>query len=431
VVRVGHDAVVSFAIDAPVLVPTARYTSVDWAALETERLWPTVWQLACSLDHVASPGDFYEHRVGLLSVLVVRGDDGELRAFQNVCRHRGNPLCEGAGTGLTELRCGFHRWCWDLRGDLHEVPSRKGFGALRNEDVPLLPVAVDSWGPLVFVNLDPDAMPLAEWLEGVPDDIAWARLEDFRCTASVAVPVVANWKTASDGFSETYHLQGLHREMLPVVDDVDAPQRFWDRHGKSTQRYGVPSPRLGGGVTDQQVWDAFILVMGTRVGIPTDADPGPAPEVPDGSTLSAVIAARVRKFQAEQGVDLGGFAEDEIMCLQQYNLFPNITVLVYADLLQVLRARPGATPDDAFLDGFFFERHAAGDPSPRTQPMDVSIAADEADFGMVLNQDFAILQRAQRGLHQPGMTHLRLSAEEARIVNFHRQLERTLGVESR
>ena len=106
-------------------------------------------------------------------------------------------------------------------------------------------------------------------------------------------------------------------------------------------------------------------------------------------------------------------------------------MLVYADLLQVLRARPGATPDEAFLDGFFFERHAADDPSPRAQPMDVSIAADEADFGMVLNQDFAILQRAQRGLHQPGMTHLRLSAEEARIVNFHRQLERTLGVESR
>ncbi len=63
--------------------------------------------------------------------------------------------------------------------------------------------------------------------------------------------------------------------------------------------------------------------------------------------------------------------------------------------------------------------------------MDVAIGADEADFGMVLNRDFAILQRAQRGLHQPGLTHLRLSAEEARIVNFHRQLERTLGLESR
>ena len=411
----------------PVQVPTSRYTAPEWARLEEQRLWPGVWQLACSLDHVAAPGDFFEHRIGWLSVLVVRGDDGELRAFQNVCRHRGNPLCEGSGAGLTELRCGFHRWTWDLRGALREVPNRKSFGALRNEDFPLFPASVDTWGPLVFVNLDPDAVPLAEYLEGVPDDIAWAGLEDFRCTTFVEVPVDANWKTAVDGFSETYHLQGLHREMLAVVDDVDTPQRLWDRHGKSMQRYGVPSPRLGPGVTDQEIWDAFILVMGTRVGVATDSDPGPAPSVPDGSTLQSVIAERVRAFQAGLGVDLTGFSDDRIMNIQQYNLFPNMTLLVYADLVQVLRARPGATPDDALLDGFFFERRPADDPSPRTKPMDVTLAPSDADFGLVLNQDFALLQRAQRGLHQPGMTKITLSAEECRVINFHRNLDRVIG----
>lgn len=417
----------SLDVQAPVRVPVSRYVSSEWVTLEEQRLWPRVWQLACSLDHVAAPGDFFEHRIGWLSVLVVRGDDGVLRAFQNVCRHRGNPLCEGSGGDLTELRCGFHRWTWDLRGELREVPNRKSFGTLRNEDYPLFAVAVEAWGPLVFVNLDPDAAPLADYLEGVPEDIAWAGLEDFRCTTFIEVPVVANWKTAVDGFSETYHLQGLHREMLAVVDDVDAPQRLWDRHGKSMQRYGVPSPRLGTGVSDQAIWDAFILVMGTRIGIPTDADPGPAPAVPDGSTMAAVLAERVRAFQAEQGVDLAGFVDDEIMNIQQYNLFPNMTLLVYADLVQVLRARPGATPDDALLDGFFFERRGAEDESPRTKPMDVILGPEDADFGLVLNQDFALLQRAQRGLHQPGMTHLTLSAEECRIINFHRNLELMVG----
>jgi phenylpropionate dioxygenase-like ring-hydroxylating dioxygenase large terminal subunit len=414
-------------IDAPFRVPTSRYTSSEWARLEEQRLWPHVWQLACSLDHVAAPGDFFEHRIGWLSILVVRGDDGELRAFQNVCRHRGNPLCEGSGSGLTELRCGFHRWCWDLEGELHEVPSRRGFGAMRNEDMPLFRAAVDTWGPLVFVNLDPDAAPLAEYLEGVPDDIAWAGLEDFRCSTFVEVPVGANWKTAVDGFSETYHLQGLHREMLAVVDDVDTPQQLWERHGKSMQRYGVPSPRLGADVTDQEVWDAFILVMGTRIGIPTDADPGPAPSVPEGSTLSAVIAERVREFQRGLGVELDAFDDDQIMNIQQYNLFPNMTLLVYADLVQVLRARPGSSPDDALLDGFFFERRPASDTTPRAKPLDVRLAPEEADFGLVLNQDFALLQRAQRGLHQPGLTHLALSADECRVINFHRNLERTIG----
>jgi hypothetical protein len=115
------------------------------------------------------------------------------------------------------------------------------------------------------------------------------------------------------------------------------------------------------------------------------------------------------------------------MNIQQYNLFPNMTLLVYADLVQVLRARPGATPDDAILDGFFFERHPAGDRTPRVKPMDVRLAPEDADFGLVLNQDFALLQRAQRGLHQPGMTHLTLSSEECRIINFHRNLEAVIG----
>jgi phenylpropionate dioxygenase-like ring-hydroxylating dioxygenase large terminal subunit len=418
-------------IDAPVRVSTDRYVSPEWAAREEERLWPHVWQLACTLDHVAAPGDWFEHRVGRLSILVVRDEDGELRAFQNVCRHRGNPLCLGSGSGLTELRCGFHRWCWDLRGELREVPNRKGFGKLRNEDVPLIRAAVDTWGPLVFVHLDPGAAPLADWLEGVPADIAWVGLDDFRCSSFVEVSVNANWKAAVDGFSETYHLQGLHREMLAIVDDVNAPQQLWEKHGKSTQRYGVPSPRLGGAVTDQQIWDAFVLVMGTRAGIPTDADPGDAPPVPEGATMQDVIAARIREYWAARGVDLARFDTDRIMDIQQYNLFPNMTLLVYPDLVQVLRARPGASPDEALLDGFFFDRHPAGDPSPRARPLDVTLAPSDADFGLVLNQDFALLQRVQQGLHQPGLTHLTLSAEECRVINFHRSLDRALAAETR
>ena len=83
----------------PTRIPAARYTSPAFADLEHERLWPHVWQIACTVDHVAHPGDVYELRCGWLSVLIVRGDDGELRAFQNACRHRGNSLCEGMSSG--------------------------------------------------------------------------------------------------------------------------------------------------------------------------------------------------------------------------------------------------------------------------------------------------------------------------------------------
>ena len=238
-----------------VTIPAARYTSSAFAALEHDRLWPRVWQLACSLDHVANPGDFHELRIGPLSVLLVRGDDLELRAFQNACRHRGSALCEGTGLGLTELRCPFHRWAYDLSGRLREVPSRREFGVLGRdaEDFGLIPVRVEAWGPLVFVNLRLDAEPLADFLGAVPDDCAWARVDEFRCTAAVSIPAPCNWKTLIDGFSETYHVQGIHREMLAMCDDVNGPQRVWDRHGKLRQSYGLASPRLRDQPDDQRV----------------------------------------------------------------------------------------------------------------------------------------------------------------------------------
>jgi choline monooxygenase len=415
----------------PTRVPADRYTSPLFAALEAERLWPDVWQLACSVDHVAAPGDFFEHRVGPLSILIVRGPDGELRAFQNVCRHRGSALCDGSGAGLTEIRCPFHRWSWDLAGRLREVPSRKGFGVLRNDDHPLFPVAVDTWGPLVFVNASAaEPEPLTEFLEGIPDDVAWCGLDDFRCSYLVSLPVRCNWKTLIDAFSETYHVQGIHREMLPMCDDVNSPQRLWTRHGKLTQPYGLPSPRLRQRPDDAQVWASFIEIMGERIGIPgaTPVDElPPVPEVPDGQTLRDVLAGMVVDLGTTNGLDLSGFTVDQLMSMEQYNLFPNITVLVFPDIVSVIRARPGPTVDDAVMDAFALHRRPPG--APHAKPTDIELPTDaELPFGLVLNQDVRNFERAHRGMHQPGFTHLTLSNEECRIANLHRQLERFLDL---
>ncbi len=409
----------------PTRIPAARYTSPAFAALEHERLWPHVWQIACTIDHVAHPGDVFELRCGWLSVLVVRGDDGELRAFQNACRHRGNSLCEGMSAGLTELRCPFHRWTWDLAGQLREVPSRRGFGALRNEDMPLVAVSVDVWGPLVFVNVDPHAEPLLDFLDGVPADAEWARLDEFRTVATTSTSVAANWKVVSDGFSETYHIQGLHREMLGSVDDVHAPQHLWPHHGVSYQRYGVPSPRLGRDVDDQVVWDSFMLTQGGRLGSDFVAG-APMPPVPEGQTVQDVMAELFRTRQAtEFGADMHGFDTDQVMDLTQYNLFPNATVLLWGEMINVILSRPGPTVDQAEMVTYLLLRHSAD--APRSQPMDFPVPPD-GDLGWILNQDTSVLTTMQRGLHQPGFTHLSLSSEECRIANLHRNLERVLGI---
>ncbi len=405
-------------------VPTDRYWSAEWAARERRGLWPRVWQLACTVDHVPEPGDAYEYRCGELSVLVVRDDAGELRAFQNACRHRGSTLCEGDATGLTELRCPYHRWAWNLQGELREIPSRKDFGPIRNEDVPLIAARVDTWGPLVFVSLDPDGESLAEYLEHVPDDLAWADLDRYVCRYGIVVPLPCNWKTGIEAFGETYHVQGIHREMLAMADDVHSPSELFGKHGRLRQPYGVPSPRLGPNVDPQRVWEGFVEVMGVRVGKDQSVHPGPHPPIPDDQTLRDVLDEMVRAQMRGRGVDTSRYSQTQMLDLFQYNLFPNATVVLLFDLIQVIRVRPGPTPDDCFLDGFFLERIGDGAPRNAARVVDVELGPNEADFGLVLNQDLSNLQRVQRGLHQPGLTEIVLSSEEIRIANQHRWLEK-------
>lgn len=408
----------------PTRVPAERYRSTAFAQLEIDRMWPKVWQVACTVDHVAEPGDYFEYRCGPYSVLVVRGDDGELRAFQNVCRHRGNSLCTGAGSELRELKCGYHGWTWDLAGALKRVPNRKGFGALPMSEFPLIAANVATWERLVFVNIDVDAMPLSDWLEAVPDDIAWCGLGDFRCYATMIVEVDANWKTIADGFSETYHIQTLHPELHRCMDDVHAPQVIWGRTGKSEQSYGVPSPQIKEAVSDSDVWDAYVTTQGALMGV-AEGTPFPSDRLP-GQSVADVIAQRTKEFAEQRGVDLSWAGTDEVMRLHQYNVFPNMSLLTNADHLTVLAARPGPDPDHGELVMILWTRMAPG--APRLKPTDMRMTADDAHPGLVLTQDIAVLAGLQRGLHQPGLTHLTLSAEERRIINMHRNLERYLDL---
>ncbi len=412
---------------AVVRIAVDRYISSEFAALEHAKLWPDVWQFACSLDDVAQVGDVYEHRIGSYSVIIVRGQDDRLRAFQNVCLHRGSELCTGHSQQRTELRCPFHRWTWNLSGELREVPSRTDY-AIRNEDFPLIAVAIDTWGPLVFVNINADAAPLAAFLDPVPADASWVGIERFRCTAAVTIATECNWKTLIEGFSETYHVQGIHREMLAMCDDVYGPQTVWERHGKLRQSYGVASPRLQDVPDDHQIWSAFVEVMGARVGVDAGQPAGCAPNADDGSNLRAAIARRLRAHGEARGVAYDGFDDAQLLDMHQYNLFPNITVLVFADMINVVRARPGATPDQAYIDMWNFSPAPTG-ASGRVPPLHVALSADDGEMmGLVLGQDIANFARSQRGLHQPGLTHLTVSAsQECRIVNLHRNLEAALA----
>lgn len=419
-------------------IPTARYTLPAWKALEDERLWPRTWQIACTVDCVPDPGDYREYEIAGLSILVVRGDDGLLRAFQNACPHRGNSLLRGSGTGLDQIRCTYHHWCFDLRGRLRSISpendrplattgerERDGFAGRLG----LVSVRVESWGGFVFINPDPAAEPLSTFLEALPEELAWVGMERFSCDVFLTVPVACNWKVVIDAFIETYHLHAVHPQMLAIADDVHTPITLYDKHTKFVQPYGVPSPRRRGSVGSQELWASFVGNLGHRMGIPfaDAAEPGPHPPVPEGQTMRDVLVARIRRHLAGLSDLYANLDDHHVIDDFHYHLFPNAVLNVFAGWFGLIRARPGTTPDECLLDMWNFDLRPEGSAGAHPRPVERRLSQDEIrSLGPVLLQDLELMPQVQRGLRQPGLTHFQLTRSEERIGRLHEILDRYL-----
>src|SRR5512132_1776815 len=135
-------------------LPAPLYRDPAVLAAEKIRVFGATWQLVGRADQVASPGDFFTARVADEEVLVVRGEDEELRALSNVCRHRAGPVASGAGS-CRALRCGYHGWTYGLDGRLLATPEFEGVECFERADFGLPEFRVDTWAGLVFVNLAP------------------------------------------------------------------------------------------------------------------------------------------------------------------------------------------------------------------------------------------------------------------------------------
>jgi choline monooxygenase len=407
-------------------IPASRYTSRDWEDLESERLWTRVWQIACTEDCVPDPGDYWEYEIGPLSMFVLRDDEGVLRAFQNVCPHRGTSLIKGSGCGLREVRCPYHHWRYDLKGHLCGT-DQDDVLAGRPGPMSLKPVSVDSWGGFVFVNLDPDCEPLAEFLETLPKELAWVGMEDFGCSDFLTLAVPCNWKVVVDAFIETYHLHAVHPQMLAIADDVNTPITLYDKHTKFMQPYGVPSPRREGSVGDQELWEEFVRNLGHRLGLTfaSTEDPGSAPPVPEGQALRDVLVSKIRAHLATLSSRYEKLDDNHIIDDFHYHIFPNAVFNVFAGWYGLIRARPGPTPHESYIDMWNFDLRAADAPvrHPRPEKSVLSLE-DVSSLGAVLPQDIDILTRAQKGLRQPGVNALRLTPAEARIGRMHEILDR-------
>jgi phenylpropionate dioxygenase-like ring-hydroxylating dioxygenase large terminal subunit len=206
-------------------IPFDWYSDPAVLRLERERIFRRTWQYAGRADQVDDAGAFFTCDLGGVPVVVVRGDDGELRAFLNVCRHRGSLVCEGEGRRAS-LQCPYHAWTYGLDGSLRAAPRSDLVIGFDKDELGLLPASVDSWGPFVFVNPDASAEPLAGTLGELPSLVAAAGLDvgALRFHHRAAGPEYeANWKVCAENFLECYHCQVAHPGFSKVVDvSVDA-----------------------------------------------------------------------------------------------------------------------------------------------------------------------------------------------------------------
>jgi choline monooxygenase len=206
-------------------IPFDWYCDPAVLRLERERIFRRAWQYAGRIDQVAEPGSFFTCDLGGVPVVVVRGEEGELRGFLNVCRHRGSLVCEGEGKRAS-LQCPYHAWTYALDGSLRAAPRSDRVPGFEQEELGLLPVSVDAWGPFVFASPDPDAAPLADTLGELPELVARSGidLDSLRFLKRDAGPEYdANWKVCAENFLECYHCQVAHPGFSKVVDvSVDA-----------------------------------------------------------------------------------------------------------------------------------------------------------------------------------------------------------------
>ena len=154
-------------------LPARLYRDPEVLELERRRVFERTWQLAGHVSQLPGPGTYMTAKAGTQPVLVLRDAEGELRAFRNVCRHRGSRLLEGSGECGKAIRCLYHGWTYRLDGELIGVPEARSIPDLDKSTLGLFPVRVEAVAGLIFVNLDAHATPLAEQVAGSRS--AWRR----------------------------------------------------------------------------------------------------------------------------------------------------------------------------------------------------------------------------------------------------------------
>ena len=191
-------------------IPAERYISPEFYALENEQLWQKTWLCAGRVEELPEAGSYKRFDRFDRPVLIVRGRDNEIRAMNNICRHRGAVLANEPCGRAARFTCRYHAWTYDLSGQLLATSERRDFSGPDKADINLGSIQCEIWKGWIFINFDPDADALEIEMRRPAGEMSVFSMEDLILKGRRLYPVRCNWKAAIDAFLESYHVQFIH-----------------------------------------------------------------------------------------------------------------------------------------------------------------------------------------------------------------------------
>lgn len=415
-----------------------RYTSREFFEKEWEGMWTKVWLLLGREQEMPNPGDWQREDVGPESFLMVRQEDDSIKAFYNICQHRGNQLVSAAKGHANRFVCPYHAWAWTREGaldfvqDADDFPQGDPCGKLTLEQV-----RCESFAGFVWINMDPQCVGLREFLGPVWDDWEGYGIENWKRYFARTTTVPFNWKVVLDNFNESYHVPTVHRSTGAAEEkvryhpgiDTDYKRTRFDLSDEGHNRMIMKGGYAGPAIDKQGIIGEPLASVMREWGLDPDEFRHRGEE-----TREALQQAK-RERGPERGYDhYANMHDEQLTDALHYTLFPNFAVSLWADGFHFLRARPHATdPEQCVFDNWWYASQPEGETAPvRTTAGTVSRDAEvkhevykdgELSMGITIDQDLRIMPGQQAGFRSRGYKGAYLAGQESRLSRYHELID--------
>ncbi|MEP7349601.1 MAG: aromatic ring-hydroxylating dioxygenase subunit alpha [Sphingorhabdus sp.] len=418
-------------------IAASRYTSEEFAAQEREKMWPNVWQFAAREEDMPASGDFVVYENAGRSFILSRQEDGSVRAFHNVCLHRGRKLKTGSGSA-NRFQCPFHGFAWNKDGSFSHMPCSWDFEHLSKENLHLPEAETGRWGGYIFLRENPGGPSLEEFLAPLPEHFKRWKHEECATAVWVGKVVPTNWKVAMEAFMESWHTIITHPQILPFTGDCNSAYWTWGDHvNANLVPFGIMSPHLEAkGRSEQWIVDEFIKFNGRSADNYEESDSPFAVQVPEGSTARLALGEAMRESYSKAfGHDHSQATDAELLDALVYNVFPNFAPWGGFMPNIIYRFRPGKDVDHCLMEVRILTRVPPGEPIPHSPPMHFltedepwTACAEIGTLGDVFEQDMSNLPYVQEGLKCSKTGEVNLADyQEIRIRHFHQTMDKYLA----